>query len=354
MSRWPRADRLLDALCEVLVHKDLDKLWPIGFPTACHRYGVDLAYALSSALPLVGQGRAGAHLVCGYPTSLVILAAGLVYPARELGWTMNEVGPIMEGILAAAERAKGDDPLNGDGNNRILREEELAAFRDGGGQSVSWFREETDIRSVCHLSALLFAYAECLFFCNHRLGTEKHGPYTLGEDGTILLVRSATNLDGASLWRDVPLHTPRIASQIELAFVCRPFEIHFDAFSNPVSTTPFPEAVLKAGFRSANKGEVRALTPLDAIGALTESLYSDITLLARRIRSMSASDRAERLAKVQLRAATPILRAAGQEPSAVWKRMLLSADSSRTCAPYPENRAEQIRYHDLRTPLLRG
>src|ERR1051326_5916696 len=224
-------EQFLVGLSWVLQRKDMDSFWPIGFASTMTRYGPSFVRDLEERLEVSTNGTN--EEFADFPTSLIVVALAVVYGTFGLDWSSGRKHMLLERILRQVEAKKHGSPLNTTWKNEILSSED-AFFAAQNGPRTYDQNERIGLRLCNRLSGLLLAYAEAFCFCNHRIFTEKHGPYFTNEQ--MILIRSAKNLKSPPLfWDDVGSIAPlfdRLPVSIEMYFRSDPYDVRFDMYSN--------------------------------------------------------------------------------------------------------------------------
>ena len=225
-------DGFIDGLSWVLQRKDMDSFWPIGFASTMTRYGPsfvsDLELSLSNLDP-------SAKDYADFPTSFTVVGLGILYGSFSLDWTFERKHALLEKVLTLAANQKQGNLMNTGWQNKLFSDKE--ANEKTRRSSTVFDRDNQMGIQVCNrLSAVLLAYAEAFCFCNHRIMTEKHGPYASNTEGEMILIRSAKNLRSPPLFWDGIDSIVRllevIPESIELCFHSRAYDVKFDMFSN--------------------------------------------------------------------------------------------------------------------------
>lgn len=275
-------DRVLDAeldafrtgLAWVLERKDFNAFWPIGIPAA----GTGGAPRLLESIEhLVVTRAASRQILVRNPTALMIVFLYAIYGMREAGWPVDRRLRFAEALFRVMRRSKRTPTIASHGAYCLTVPTPTAvppeAWLDASPSSTNG-----EYAGIVHsLSGTIWAYAEALYFFNHRVCTERHGPYPAEADDRAMLVRSAYELTPASIWPEITSWPP-LPSGVEIVGMYRgAHESSFDLFANPLFTFDVNEAVdrLAVGLRYGTTWQWRP----------SPSILSDLVVTLRELMS---------------------------------------------------------------------
>lgn len=284
-------ERDLDAYAQqlrwVIERKDFNDFWPVGLPWA--------ATAMGDALvERVEQGLAGvAPEPVPNPTVATLLLFFSTYGMREAGWSRERRLGYAERLLAVVRASKRSSVMNVDGVHHLVAP--TPVLLDGLWKPATPER----VTAVNRLAATLWAFGEAAYFCNHRIATERHGPYP-SEPGRLVLIRSAYNLTPSVLWPEVG-GWPSLPRRIDLCVDHEAVEAPFDLFANPLFTFNATVTARRVAVIIEHDDGAREHDPSPrALERLAGTLAELIGTLTRVVRCLSERERAERLHRIML------------------------------------------------------
>lgn len=287
-------EKYLTGLAWVFERKNMNSFWPIGLSSTSLKYGPYFLEELELSLLKCDNYQI---INNDYPTSLIVISLVVLYAAYGLKWSKERTFRILELIFAKIKEQKHGSILNTDGRNRIYTDsiifnsiKQCNAISGKNKKLVNLFNE---------LSALIFCYSEVLYYCNHRIGTEKHGPYKNVDSDQYVMVRSAKNIHpNFDLWPEL-IHQEKefllLPEYVELYYYYDPFEVKYDMFSNIIHSENVNTITNIIAYNIAS------LSKTDSIIEL-EKQVGDITLLFnKRIKEMININSNMSLEKLQIK-----------------------------------------------------
>jgi hypothetical protein len=142
--------------------------------------------------------------------------------------TLEKQRSAMLTYLDLIQATKFGDIFNENGENIILTPAEV----QGAVKGLKESNRETSM-IIHRLAAILWAYAETVYFVAHEISVEIHGPYELDESKK-LVIRDYFNLKPSELWKecgDLPYDT------IQISTVYEGLDVRFDVYDNPYCET---------------------------------------------------------------------------------------------------------------------
>ena len=245
--------RFVDGLSIGVSKKGMDSFWPVGLRSTSMAFGPKIVYDLEDAI--VRHAGGWERPVFDHPTSALVVSAYLLFAGYFAQTPTNTVLSVIDKLLHLAQAEKAGDLFNADGRNLILTED--AAKRAFEKTSFATSSEDRD--AINHLSGAVLALAEAMFFINHRVATEKHGPYSTGNQNRYSFLRSVNDFrDGLSIWPELnsagfPFETGLLRMETEV------FDVRFDMYSNIVHSVDINELTLSAEFEYRYAGSKHAL-----------------------------------------------------------------------------------------------
>jgi hypothetical protein len=318
----------------VLAHKDLNHFWPVGLPVAGTALGGAFAEVFERGLedrPLSAAVR--------NPTALLLLLLYSTYGMREAHWPRERRLRYAGRLFAMLHASKDNDVLNSDGKHQ-LRSPRLPA------SAAAVWREPTPplVGSASALCAAIWACSEALFFCNHRIGTERHGPYVTDRPGTTLVVRSAFDLAPRELWPEI-VTWPVLPQAFHITFECEAAETRFDMFANPLSEYRIQDVTRRVAVLCVQaNGSERWDGSVSEIRAWAASLRELVRDVTRIVATLTERERILRLHRIMLYGARTV---AGADVALA--APVSFGDGHRVVGAGPELE----RYYDLRCDLGR-
>lgn len=321
-------DRFFEHFKWIVERKDFDSFWPIGLGTAGPRYWRNLVLDLEQSFKDNKD-----FLIFDYPTTYTTLVGSVFFAMRELRWSPDRCRALIEYIFYNAQKAKHGDLLNETGKNLIWHNR-LAVEKFSFGYPL--LNDKISILDIYDLSASILALAECEYFWNHRIATEKHGPY-FGDDGNVYIVRSCKNLAPIDLWPELTTLSLN-NDEFHLIFKYKPHEVRFDLLSNLITPLPPDKDLLGvslSAFSFFNGNNIHVFL---------NSLHDAIRILCFSISKMNERERAEK--------ATEILYYSCRNFLPQWRKQASNAIlDGRTYTirnPMPKELNNRLKYCDLR------
>jgi hypothetical protein len=324
----------------VLQRKDMDSFWPIGFATTCTKYGSSIAQDLEQSFDRVLPF--GKQSYPDFPTSFTVIALGIVYGTFNLDWPSERKRQLFDNVLIAAANNKDGDLLNKSGSNRIISIED--AFSLLQHCPVRFFSDTPQSISICNrLSSVLLAYAEAVCFCNHRVITEKHGPYLNETTGKMILIRSAKNLQSVlALWPELERFTNLVEllpQSIDMCFVSAPFEVHFDMFSNIIHSADVNKCTTEVGIAVVGNNYTKHAVLeeyeqiIDLITTFEQIIIQIVTLVGQK----SKKELEKKLAEILYYSCRFLFEAAGFDWHKLYERALYAHDDNGNLSQTPSS-----------------
>ena len=314
----------------IVERKDFEDFWPVGLETTGTRYWSQLV------LDLDAVRQTGNLATPDYPTANVALVFCLIYGMRELGWSPSQSAELIEELFKSAQKCKSGNLLNTDGMNLIWDNDTATKKFEAGTQLLN---QNVSVQDVHELSGIILALAESEYFMNHRIGTEKHGPY-LSTDGNLFMVRSFKNLRPIDLWPQ--LYTTKLSNEeFHLVFKYRIHEVSFDVLSNQLSSLPSNDSLLAVALIGGDGFDDRL--GLIQIEEFVKAARQGIRIIGDSLAKMEQWQKAERL--------TEILYFGCRNSLCAWKEMAsiaIKIGGDRSVRfPVPRYGKERFAYYDL-------
>ena len=335
--------RFADGMAWVTKRKNFDVFWPIGIPQAS-RIG---AQALIDELTTTPSGVANG-IPLRNPTSGVILYLYLIHGARELTLARSDRLELAERVLSPLRAAKANGLFALDGEHVLVTPLGVAA--DAGLSVTDWAHggrvDPHYLRLLHQLCATTWAFGEAACFFNHRVVTERHGPYR-GDDGTATLVRTAFDLDVSALWPELPgLSPPMLGFEVLDEFVDGegPW---FDLYANPIFSADIGSVRRAALVTHAPDGAVVLNPPVAEIEQLIDWLRSAIGVLTSQVSSMSSDAKARKVFRIMSTVARRLSLSNRVELPAEWEYGTKDPPVA-AAAPLAFDPEAALRYYDLR------
>ena len=188
-----------------------------------------------------GWNRSEIAELFGTPTRLWRLSHHLLQGLRASSASLLEQQNGILQILGLIRELKQDSAFLKDGANLILNNAEAQSLAaqvvDSDGAAIQWSHRA---------AAVLWSYAEALYFVAHELGVEIHGPYIVSGD-RVLFVRDFFSPRPRELW-------PELSSffdfdSLRIAVIYSEFPGYLDVYNNIYvdSGISLPSRALAAG-----------------------------------------------------------------------------------------------------------
>lgn len=287
-----------DSIRWVVERKDFNAFWPIGYATAATATKSRLIDELERALAHERSIQPVPN-----PTAILVLFLFSSFAMRGARWPRTRRLALARSLLRIVERSKNNDALNRDGQHLLLHAE-------GSLKHFSWVSPSSAyLRAVNALAGVSWACSEALYFYNHRIGTERHGPYPSTLLDRTVVVRSVFDLGPRELWPEIdcwPLIPPRIDIGFELAAPSAATK--FDMFANPLSEYDITEVTRRVAIRVRGpEGSTHDDIGLDTLLDWTQQLRTLLSDVLEVIDRLSVADRALRVHRIMLYAARTVI-----------------------------------------------
>jgi hypothetical protein len=214
--------------------KDSQSTWPIDMNAVAHLFmDIFVTELLEDIQRLKSTGQDDPAIAVRLKTSarIIRLIMPCVLGMKACGMPTETIREKVLYFLSLAKHLKYGDLSNRNGKNIVLAPGALEDKR----KIVT--ADKSSSLAVHKLSAILWNYAECLFFRTHGLIREFHGPYRFPGKETGILIRDFTCLKPVELWnatRAVEYENIRVIT------VYQGLEMSIDIYNNvtiPGSTT---------------------------------------------------------------------------------------------------------------------
>lgn len=329
------SEKFFSKLRWIVERKDFEDFWPVGCESTGTRYWAQLV------LDIDANKRLGKTIIPDYPTSNMVLVFCLIYGMRELMWSPNECAEFIEYLFETAQSIKHGDIFNTNGMNLIWDNNFAIKMFDEG---VNLLAQDIPAQDIHELSGLVLALAESEYFLNHRIGTEKHGPYLM-PDGSILTVRSFKNLHPVELWPQLD-SISLTNDEFHLIFQYRIQNISFDVLSNQISSSQFKDSLLAVSI--VGEAEPEREWNITRIEEFATAVRRGIRIIGEALSKMDQRQKSERL--------TEILYFGCRNGLDEWKEKAYNAIivGRRHSIQYfvPRFGNERIKYYDLTQPFI--
>lgn len=324
-------DRFFSFMNWVVKNKDFEDFWPIGLESTGPRYWGRLVDDLQDVLKKRNKFEDP-----DYPTSYLALSFCLIYGLRELDFSPAASRYFLDNIFASAKHIKYGDLFNSDGRNIIWSDNKTKQIISLGH---SLFARGITGDEINSFSGAILALAESEYFMNHRIATEKHGPYHLS-DGFDYLVRSFKNIRPVELWPELYSYD-LINEECHLVFKYKECNSQFDMFSNLKTELPNNDLLIDVLVVSENNF-YSSITKKE-FSEYTNLLHSSIMEIHRALDLMSKAEKSERM--------TQILYYGCRSNFADWKDLskdaIENAKSYIIRHPVPKSGISRLHYYDL-------
>lgn len=316
-------DGYANAMRWVIARKDFNAFWPVGLPRAGTAMGDALVARVEE--PIL---RGSLRQQIPNPTSALLLLFFSTYGMRAAGWPRERRLRYAGALLALVEASKASPLVDPAGRHQLL---DVPA-----PPKESWldgFRRET--AAFC---ALAWAAAEALYFCNHRIGTERHGPYPADGRSGIRMVRSVYDLRPTALWPELS-DWPTLPPRVDVVWEYAAEEARFDLFANPLFDFDSAACTLRVAVLATEQDGVRPVRDLAEVREWNAQLRALVAAVVDRVDRMDAGERTRRLHDTMLYAAAGLSQQhfplGTDEPAGPGREVVGSVD-------------ELARYYDLR------
>lgn len=324
-------DRFFALMNWVVQNKDFEDFWPIGLESTGPKYWGKLVDDLQYVFQTKNRFE-----YPDYPTSYLALSFCLIYGLREQDCSPDFCRVFFDNIFSAAKQIKHGDLFNSDGRNIIWSNEQVEHFISLGH---SLFARGLTGHEINSFSGSILALAESEFFMNHRIATEKHGPYHL-EDGFDYLVRSFKNLNPVQLWPELT-DCQLLDEECHFIFRYKKCNSHFDMFSNLKTELPHNDVLNDVLVVSEN--EFYLSLNKTTLNEYTDLLHTGIMAIHDSLSRMSKNEKSARM--------TEILYYGCRNNFDDWKAKSMDAiECAETYVikhPVPKSGISRLNYYDL-------
>jgi hypothetical protein len=276
----------------VLARKDFNDFWPIGLPTAGTAMGSSLVERVESAL------ATRSPTTMRHPTTALILLFFSTYGLRSAAWETARRMRYVDRLLQFVRVSKVGPAVPLDGTHQLVLRWPRETIPWADATMRLDFKD-----SANRFAATLWAYSEAAYFCNHRIGTERHGPYPSDLPGGLVTLRSGANLTPRHLWPEIR-KWPELPHGVWLAFDSEAATAPFDLFANPLFTFDASRTTRRVAV-CVQRGPDEPVSVVDdanEVDAMTRELRRGLAQLLAVVDSLSVRHRALRLHQVMLSA----------------------------------------------------
>lgn len=291
----------------ILTRKDASDMWPLGITRSTAEFGhhfwgklnmlKDLAEKKGLSLDILSQG-------VEFPTALSATATYGFFYARQFAIPLSERKDVLGWLIQIASAGKFGSLFNKDEKNLIYTPQELQHILKD-----MKFRTTTPelSQSLHYLSGLLWTYCELMYFFNHRIGTEKHGPYVDEySPHRHILIRSCANLSPSELWKtnsELGFYKAELLLEYEYG------EAKFDILSNIIHHEELVKNL--CGYklylqRTKNNYSIEEIVDISEINEVISSLESLITSCSAFISTQTETELALKMEQICLYSLLPI------------------------------------------------
>jgi hypothetical protein len=221
------------AIGEVWI-KDSQSTWPIDLNTVSHLFmDIFVTELLEDIQRIKTNGLVDQAISSRFKTSarVIRLIMPCVLGMKACSMTTETIRKKVLYFLSLAKHLKYGDLSNRDGKNIVLAPGTL----EDKGKMVTG--DKSSSLAVHKLCAVLWNYAECLFFRTHGFFREFHGPYHFPGEKEEILVRDFIDLKPLELWKS---SHPVECGNIRIVTAYRDLGMSIDIYNNVsinVSTT---------------------------------------------------------------------------------------------------------------------
>lgn len=273
----------------VIERKDFNAFWPVGLPRA----GTAMGDLLVTQVEEVITANALRATVAN-PTAALLLLFFSTHGMRVAGWSRERRLHYAQALLALVRASKTTPVVDPDGRHCLLDPPE-----PWGDAWLEGFHQEANV-----FCALSWATAEALYFCNHRIGTERHGPYATAGDGQMRMVRSVHDLRPVELWPEIE-EWPELPARVDVVFEYDRAGARFDLFANPLFDFDSHAATQRLAILAhTTDGRCEAVRDLTVVAGWNDALRGLLTRVVEQVDAMDERARIGRLHDVMLHAAS--------------------------------------------------
>lgn len=255
-----------DSIVVPLKNTDAEK-WPIRSGRVVRLVADCLArefFADLKSLQDRGLGTGEIAKLFGTPTRLWRLSHHLLQGLRAMHVSVREQQDAVLQLLGLIAELKVGSAFLLDGANLVLTGGAARALAENPAMNDTRGAPGRAINQWSHrTAAVLWSYAEALYFVAHEVGVEIHGPYRIRED-EVLVVRDYFNLRPVELWPELDNFLG--FGSLRIATIYNDFRGHFDVYNNlytepdvSLPTHAMAVAVWMDGVPLAGEAEFRAL-----------------------------------------------------------------------------------------------
>jgi hypothetical protein len=213
------------AVSEVWI-KDSQSTWPIDLNAVVHFFtDIFVTELLEDIRRLKSNGLADQAIATRFktPARIIRLIMPCVLGMKACGMSTETIREKVLYFLSLAKHLKYGNLSNRDGKNIVLAP---GALKDKGKMVTA---DKSSSLAVHKLCAILWNYAECLFFRTHGLIREFHGPYHFPGTKEEILIRDFIDIKPLELWE---LSRPLEYENIRIVAAYRDLGISIDIYDN--------------------------------------------------------------------------------------------------------------------------
>lgn len=297
-------DKFISKLRWVLERKDFNEFWPVGIPTAGINCAKDLIIYLDQPLTSAAEDNSFNY---ENPTSLLLVYLYCIYGLRELAWDKDKRIDFTKKIFTIINRSKKTGLTNSNGKYLLNK------FITFNFQTIPWvtkseenFAEYTKL--IHNLGGTLWAFGEAAYYFNHRIATERHGPYRYQSLDKMILIRSAFNLNPTDLWGNKILQSVQPTS-IYIYGCYNLLPVEFDLFSNPIFQFDINGQIDKISiYIKDHFGTVHINPDAKFLRNIIDGLNHSIVKLLKATNEMTPKEKIDQVFKIMLKACHPIFK----------------------------------------------
>ena len=258
------------AIGEVWI-KDSQSTWPIDLNAVSHLFtDIFVTELLENIRRLKSNGLVDQAIASGFKTSarIIRLIMPCVLGMKACGMSTETIREKVHYFLSLAKHLKYGDLSNRDGKNIVLAP---GTLEDKGNMITA---DKSSSLAVHKLCAILWNYAECLFFRTHGFIREFHGPYYFPGKKEEILIRDFIDLKPLELWKS---SHPVGYQHIRIVAAYQDLGISIDIYNNvSINASSTYVNSLKSYYIEAD-GKILNLEELDRLYKFLSDVMLNIT-----------------------------------------------------------------------------
>ncbi|WOO34828.1 hypothetical protein R2R35_13570 [Anaerocolumna sp. AGMB13020] len=179
--------------------------WPVKFNSVMHLFLEEFAQEVLEDIEAIReQGIPACQAAAAFynPAKIYRIINPVLYGMKKLGKSIRCQQETALYLLELVKELKFGSEFNENGTNIIWSREKL----EKNYSHIHFTQADANSAALLQrFCGIMWAYTESIFFRAHDVTKEIHGPYSLSDKSSHLLVREYLNLNPSEMWKDTPL-----------------------------------------------------------------------------------------------------------------------------------------------------